>query len=194
LWRLIRQAGFEADFVGSNDSHGPADSFDLDNEGHSGFRTTDILDGLPAWLASSAPDVVLLHIGTNDILECWGSAIPAENIKKIIDLVQRYNRNVIVILAKIVPLGGHTLDFNDRYCGDGERLDQTVMALNDQLALLAASNAGVVLVDLYAILNADTDLRDGIHPNEIGQQKIAAAWFAALKPVLESNPRTRLAK
>ena len=46
-----------------------AGDFDRDHEGHGGFRTDQILAALPAWLPGNTPDWVLLHLGTNDVLQ-----------------------------------------------------------------------------------------------------------------------------
>src|SRR5947209_14639864 len=65
LWRrLVTQAGYHIDFVGSQQSGSLPDT---DNEGHSGWRIDQIAGGIDGWLATYQPDVVLLHIGTNDM-------------------------------------------------------------------------------------------------------------------------------
>ena len=50
--------------------------YDGDNEGHGGILGTNIADQnlLPAWLAATDPDVVLMHLGTNDV---WNNRSPA---------------------------------------------------------------------------------------------------------------------
>ena len=68
------------------------------------------------------------------------------------------------------------------------------MAKSTQLVVIGAGPGGyaaafyaadrgmnVTLVDLHAALNTSTDLTaDGVHPNDLGHSKIAAAYQAAL--------------
>jgi acyl-CoA thioesterase-1 len=185
LWQLIQEAGVDIDFVGTIHSDGLNNEFDTDHEGHSGFRTTDILGGLPAWLAANKPDIVLLHIGTNDIFQCWSVADVAGRIVKIIDVIHGRNPRAVILLAKIIPLGDAkalSID-DDRYCGTGKTLDELTQDLNQRLDLISALRSRVIVVDLHSALDARADLRDGTHPNESGQRKMAERWFQALKPI-----------
>jgi len=179
LWSLIRQAGFNVDFVGSIHPRGALDDeFDADHEGHGGFSTTDILKALPGWLAQNTPDVVLLHIGTNDVDRCQNIDETAKTTEQIIDVIQGHNPKVIILLAQIIPI-----DF-DGYCPTGDSVDETVRKLNQRLGRIPTVEPGVIVVDLYSALDARADLRDALHPNERGFKKMAQGWFQALKPVL----------
>jgi hypothetical protein len=48
------------------DKNGAA--FDLDHEGHYGWKTAAVRDNLAKWSESwgAAPDIALIHLGTND--------------------------------------------------------------------------------------------------------------------------------
>src|SRR5256885_14756200 len=57
LWdRLVGQAGYAVDYVGSQRSGALPDT---DNEGHSGWRIDQIASNVDGWLATYQPDVVL---------------------------------------------------------------------------------------------------------------------------------------
>ena len=183
LWQLIRQAGFDVDFVGSVNSEGaPDDEFDPDHEGHWGFSTVQILNPLPGWLALNTPDIVLLHIGTNDVHRCRSIAETAATTEDIIDVIHSHNPKAIVLLAKIIPTA------SDGYCGTGESVDETVQKLNQRLGLIPTVKPGVTVVDLHSALDARADLGDGTHPNARGFKKMAEAWFLALRPFLARKP------
>ena len=68
----------DVDFVGSLPAPGCGFSHDGENEGHGGILATNIVrnNQLPGWLSSARPDIVLMHLGTNDV---W-SNIPASTI------------------------------------------------------------------------------------------------------------------
>ena len=88
LWADLQAANYDVDFVGSRagvydksnqpaGEHNPPGSFDKDHEGHWGWRVDEILSGRPAsypgdltqWAGSHRPDVVLMHLGTNDAIQ-----------------------------------------------------------------------------------------------------------------------------
>ena len=182
LWRLIQRDGFDVDFVGSVHSQfAPHDASDADHEGHWGFLTTQILDQLPGWLEANTPDVVLLHIGTNDIGRCRDPNETAKTTERIIELIRRHNREVTVLLAKIIPID------SDGFCEPGKSLHETVRQLNRKLEAISVNKPSIVLVDLHSALNAKTHLRDVVHPNEQGFVQMAEGWFQSLKPVLGTS-------
>jgi len=68
LWDLLVNAGYDVDFVGSQDS-GSMEFADPDHEAYPGGRADEIRDGIYNWLVAHPADIILLHIGTNDINE-----------------------------------------------------------------------------------------------------------------------------
>ncbi len=67
LWAALTSAGVSATMVGtqvSAPSWAPPSS--ASHEGHPGWRTGQILARLPVW-AATQPDLLLIHLGTNDV-------------------------------------------------------------------------------------------------------------------------------
>src|SRR4051812_6467748 len=65
LYRRLTAAGVDVDFVGSmHTGHGP----DPNNEGHKGWTIAELAARVDDWLDTYEPDVILLHIGTNDMV------------------------------------------------------------------------------------------------------------------------------
>src|SRR6478752_7078592 len=76
LWDQLQNAGYtNIDFVGTLPPQGCGVSYDGDNEGHGGILATNIANQnqLPAWLSATSPDIVLMHLGTNDV---WSNIAP----------------------------------------------------------------------------------------------------------------------
>lgn len=46
-------------------------AYDGENEGHAGALATEYVrkNDLPGWLNSAKPDVILMHLGTNDVIQ-----------------------------------------------------------------------------------------------------------------------------
>ncbi|MFD5319616.1 SGNH/GDSL hydrolase family protein [Streptomyces sp. NPDC127098] len=169
LWDRLVAAGTTVDFVGSM-SNGPSSLGDRDHEGHSGWTIAGIDGNVSRWLSTYAPQTILLHIGTNDIYGPDPGGAP----NRLATLVNRITTQLPqswLFLATITPLPAW---------------DQTVRAFNATIPGLVQSqvNAGrrVRLVDMYAALT-NADIADGVHPNATGYNKMAAAWYTALRAV-----------
>ena len=55
----------------------PTEGFDHDHEGHWGWRAEEVLARIGEWAGEAKPDVVLIHLGTNDI----GNGQGIENVQ-----------------------------------------------------------------------------------------------------------------
>jgi lysophospholipase L1-like esterase len=184
LYQLLSGAGQNVDFVGSQTDGSPED-FDRNHEGHRGWRADQIRDGITGWLNSTPADVVLLHIGTNDITQNQGATSTASEIGQILDDIdawQTTHNQVWVVLARII-------NRNDFRSGTTTTLNGLIQALAD--TRIAGGNR-IVVVDMESALSYPGDLSDTLHPNDTGYGKMAAAWYAKLEIVLAllSNPDT----
>jgi lysophospholipase L1-like esterase len=172
LWQRFGPAGFTVDFVGLQ-SNGPATLGDHDHEGHSGWRI-DMLDAnIVGWLQATTPHTVLLHIGTNDVIQNTDLPNAPNRLSGLIDKITNTVPTAEVFVATIIPLGTASQE-------------AAVRTYNAAIPGLVQSkaNAGrhVHLVDMHSALTT-ADLADGIHPNAGGYDKMATAWFAALRSV-----------
>ena len=91
-------AGYEIIFVGSRSSGGEIFTHP-NHEGHGGWcasgcytNHSDILRKVDTFLSSSPPDIVLLHIGTNDINAGKRPQAIASAVNVILDKIYRYGR------------------------------------------------------------------------------------------------------
>jgi len=105
LWQKLENTGYTGlDFVGSKRSNATACNinYDPDNEGHSGFLATNIADQnlLVPWLASANPNIVLIHLGTNDI---WHKKLKAPAIlaafTKLVGQIRANNSRMKIIVS-----------------------------------------------------------------------------------------------
>ena len=182
LWIKLKNGGYYVDFVGSQDSNfggAPQNTdFDLTHEGHWGWRADELLYSVNDWASANQPDIVLLHVGTNDVLQGQSVNSTVNDISQIIDRLRAVNPNVKLLLAKLIPT---TRSENG-----------TISALNEALGGLAEQKntrqSSLTIVDQNANFNAYADTYDGVHPNEGGEEKMAAAWYQALQPLLAPAP------
>jgi hypothetical protein len=195
LWFDLLDEGFTVDFVGQRDSvfgKPPVldwypqdhDTFDRDHEGYWGWRTDEIAGIIFDATAAGKPDIVLVHLGTNDIGQMGEDGVTNAdlNLRVIIDTVRSVRPDVTILLAQVLPIGPGTSYY--------ENADQ-VDPLNDAIAAVAADmdrpESPVILVDQNSGFDLDTMMRsDGLHPNRAGEAQMSDAWLASLKPLLQS--------
>jgi len=182
LYQQLVGAGYSVDFVGSQTDGSPQD-FDRNHEGHRGWRADQIRDNVTAWLNSTPADVVLLHIGTNDITQYQGATSTVADIGQILDNINTWetaHNQVWVVLARII-------NRNDSLSGVTTTLNGLIQNLADTRI---AGGDKIVVVNMESALSYPGDLSDTVHPNDTGYGKMAAVWFAEIETLLAllSNP------
>jgi lysophospholipase L1-like esterase len=178
LWHLLLRNGYQVDFVGSEHGVGggpPAHSdFDMDHEGHSGWRADQIATHVHAWAAAASPDVVLLHIGTNDLWQRQSVASTVTDIGDIIDTLRTVNPRIRILLAQLIAQTG----------------DSFISSLNAALPALAAGKnrpeSPIILVDQFTGFDPSSMTYDGTHPNDAGDSRMADRWYEKLAPALDA--------
>ena len=172
LWQRLAAAGYRNDFVGSQ-FNGPGSLGDHDHEGHPGWRIDQIDGSITGWLNTSRPRTVLLHIGTNDILQNYNVSSAPARLSTLIDHITAAAPDADVLVATIIPLAN----------AGQESAARTFNAAVPGI-VQSKVNAGrrVHLVDMHAALNTG-DLIDGVHPTAGGYDKMAATWYSALRAI-----------
>lgn len=196
LWDSLRSNNISFDLVGTQSSG--YDFFpDFENEGHPGWRDDQIAVNIYGWLqANPNTDIILLHIGTNDL---DSSRADVQNILNQIDIFEaNFSKPIWVILARIinrVPYSSLTTTFNNNIqamavgrINNGDRLLLVDME-ND-----AGLNYSISTTPPYS----GGDMYDDLHPNASGYKKMAGLWWNALKlllpgpapapPIITSSP------
>src|SRR5512143_3413174 len=92
LYTALRNGGYGVDFVGSKTEPDYTDfAFDQDNDGYSGYTTGRLADEMDRILASYTPEVVLLDIGTNDVLQQVPMSERVANLGRIVASLRQKN-------------------------------------------------------------------------------------------------------
>ncbi|GIZ48404.1 hypothetical protein CKM354_001146600 [Cercospora kikuchii] len=148
------------------------------HEGYPGYDINQIANDTQPRLMNSIlemPNVVLLHAGTNDMVDRPGSS-PGEapdRLGKLMDMVLGTVPNVTLIVAQIIQV-----------TEESERR-ALIPQLNAQIPSTAAERVArgykVQVADLSSIGMDAVDLRDGLHPSDAGYRKMAVKWFGALQ-------------
>ncbi|MBB5866764.1 lysophospholipase L1-like esterase [Allocatelliglobosispora scoriae] len=172
LWQRLASGGYRVDLVGSQ-FNGPSSLGDHDHEGHPGWRIDQIDANITGWLQTTSPRTVLLHIGTNDVLQNYNLSGAPGRLSSLLDRITALAPAADVFVATIIPLSNSSQ----------ENAARTFNAAIPGI-VQAKANAGkhVHLVDMHSALTTG-DLIDGIHPTATGYDKMAATWYTALRAV-----------
>ncbi|MFE7271417.1 cellulose binding domain-containing protein [Streptomyces sp. NPDC057623] len=185
LWNRLLSAGHtDIDFVGTLTHQGCAQAHDGDNEGHGGELVTNVADQnlLPGRLASTRPDIVVMHFGTNDV---WSAVSPDRILAaytKLVEQMRAGNPDMKILVAQLIPM-------NPSQCA---ACAQRVVDLNAQIPGwargMSSARSPVTVVDQWTGFDTATDTYDGVHPGATGDEKIAARWYPALAALLDADP------
>lgn len=172
LWKkLVLIDGDKIDFVGSL-SGGPLDLGDPNHEGHGGWTISQLDTYAYNWMKLYQPDIVLLHIGTNDLRGGASSSEMIANLTKLIGDIYAGKPDTYVIVSSLIPI---------------VPADQTNWTnFNASIPGIAAQFRGqgykIIAIDMSQALTT-ADLADGIHPNATGNSKMAWTWYPVVSTI-----------
>lgn len=156
------------------------------HEGHSGWtiqqdddlvtgKSTATNDGVSysgkKVVADFGPHIVLIHLGTNDMYQSPTGA--PDRLGTLIDHVVAAAPNALVVVSNIIPFpsgASAVTTFNNAVPG----------------VVKQRTDAGkhVIFVDQFKGFSTSDLGSDQVHPNEGGYEKMAAAWYTAIKSYL----------
>jgi lysophospholipase L1-like esterase len=178
LYQALVGAGHSVKFVGSQ-TDGLLTDFDRKHEGHDGWRADQIRDNISGWLTTNPADIILLHIGTNDISRGDSNSSTVSEVNEILNRIDAKSTATVVFLARIINRND-TSAFRVAQTTDYNNLLQT-------LADTRSANGDLIfVVDQESALSYPADLADRVHPNDAGYVKMAQCWFTALCSYLPS--------
>ena len=196
----LRAAGIAYDFVGelryaAFGRDGVVDStFDPDHHGLAGFSNARILTG---GIVPTPPDV-LAALGVKEI-----------KVPGIADVLNKHQPDIILLMSGANGFDAPARDRLIRTIGDTsaahlfvatilaqkapragwEKVDAYNASLPAIVAAQKTAGKRITLVDMHAAITTDDLLPDGVHPNQMGMDKVAATWFAVFRASLKQTNR-----
>ena len=185
LFKLVVAASQTLTFVGSQ-SAGPATvssvTFPKSHEGHDGFTvdsgystygTAGISSLIPSPAFTTIPDIVLLHIGTNDITSTGAAAsTTSTRLDGLLTKIVGAAPKALIVVAQITPVSYTSADltsYNSKIPG----IVQTH----------ASQGQHIIAVDMSQMPKSGL-ASDGVHPNDQGYAYMANIWYTAIKGYL----------
>ncbi len=216
MYHELEQMGYNIDMVGPKGSNsntftynGETVTYDDNNAGYSGYAIQEmstkehrsgILETIQGtWyngknmIASYQPDIVLLQIGTNDILSEYNDGI-TDRLKNLVNVILQDLDSDAVIYVSTIPdidailradwLGAYGINAWGSTDAEKQQLMETVTGCIDSYntsiynLILQMQNEGkpVRFADINSVVDYQTDLYDGVHPNEAGYENMGKYW------------------
>ncbi|CAN9388714.1 unnamed protein product [Alternaria alternata] len=172
LRELVRARYHSVDFVGTQHS-GFMDN--NDNEGHEG-HTISQLQGVMRDGLQMRPNLVLLHVGTNDLArpesmaERWSDA--PNRLASLLDEVLDVCPDAVVLVAKIIQ-------------AEKMQTRANIEAFNDAVPVVVRKKLeqGFKLAVVDHSIIGPSELVDGLHPSYAGYFHMGEIWLEAIKTI-----------
>lgn len=182
LYESLIGRGNKIEFVGGTSA---GDFAQPRCEGHRGERIDEItensLEGINA-----APNIVLLHAGTNDAKDQQADYPNAHShLRGLISLIYEASPDALLFLCTIIPAdpsrynqtASHIPDFNSK--------------IPDLVAHFESRNKKIRLVDMNREFEVEKHLSDGLHPNNEGYEIMAKAFLEAIEDAEDDISNSR---
>ncbi|MFD3515697.1 GDSL-type esterase/lipase family protein [Streptomyces sp. NPDC058657] len=164
LAQMLVQDAPDVQFVGSmRDADGTR------HEGHSGWRIDQISANIERWMEQAKPNLVLLHIGTNDMDRDYQVGTAPQRLAGLIDQIHASSPNTAIVVASLVPATDRTVQ---------ARVNAYNRAIPGIVADRAQRGYRVTQVSMSTLTVADLD--DNLHPNDRGYRKMAASFHGGV--------------
>lgn len=181
----LAEQGINATFVGSVQL-----AEGLAHEGHSGWKIEDLEYCVENadWLEQAKPDVILLHIGTNDM--GWGRE-PEEmagDLRRLLgSIYAKAPKTTRTIVAQIIPIKSGLRSFYVTLPVTGKEILAEYNALiPDLVTEMKAAGYNVDYVDMWPAIQSDADFDlMGVHPTLNAAGRMADIWMTKIAEVVD---------
>ncbi len=178
------------------EANSPTDSIIVYNAGVNGNNSADLLARIDKDVLKRSPGIVILMIGTNDMLNTRNMLTLQEYEKNYQELLIKLKQKATVVVMTIPPVNSPYIikrkpELNFKENGPQERVDSA----NTIIKKLAKENK-CVLLDLHRVLlacggsgvemnsvfqnEANSGTPDGVHPTANGYRVIATAVYGTI--------------
>ena len=214
LYHGLTQKGYKIDMVGSkgvsssiyvNETSGENFEYDDENTGYSTFtiKSYNGRNGIyetlveTNCLSEKKPDIVILQIGTNNIIDNHDEDENKKDLESLIDYILENIPSTSTLFVTTIPdldpnrEEVYTWFANYRHSANWQtiypdkivkmKVDEKLQEYNSDVTLIVnkrkESGQNIRAADVFnAITDVKTQLRDGVHPNDYGYKLMGEYW------------------
>lgn len=227
LYHNLTEKGYSIDMVGPNWSWGNADytdsetsetfTYDAAHCGYSGYAIKEysgrsgILETIKNgnYLSEHSPDIVILQIGTNDVIDNHEIDSAGERLEVLADYILSNISSESALFITTIPnldpnrsdvyswFGNyrHSADWQTNYTD--EQVEENVQAqinnYNAQVKKLVEAKQTSGVTNIYygninsVVTDVKTQLGDGVHPNNVGYKLMGEYWTGVIDSYLSGE-------
>lgn len=180
LYHQLTEAGYRVNFVGHFMAQPAADLPQPLHEGHSGWKIGDLQKHMIPWLEGiDDPDIVLMHIGTNDSGDTNFHPY-VDKLDTLISTIIATRPKTHILVTTLLPRTDYP-DRNARIEADFNPYIEPLVQRHQELG------HRVHFLDMHSKLDASQetkiDMNDGLHPHKEGYVKMAEAWAEPIQQI-----------
>lgn len=170
LRQLLVENGYTIELVGSRKSGILRNNR---NEGWRGFRIDQIHTKAEKSLPLLRPNVVMINAGSNDCIQRFEIDSIGKRMESLLEMTWGASPRSTIILS--------TLLANSDTSVEAEILRANAQ-YHDLVKQKTDEGKRITLVDMHTAAGPNIDdLVDGVHPNDLGYQKMALLWFEGIR-------------
>lgn len=194
-------ANYTVNMVGSLSNGSVAGLTQPNHEGHPAYTAAQIASGVNTYLGNNPPDIILLHIGTNNFYST-GITQNTADVNTLLDSISTWAQGyygvlpageypITVYVARIIQtvqgqtgsiLNSDITTFNNDVAGiAGNRTDVRVIIVNQQTGATLTYTVDTSSTCLTTGVCSAGDMASVLHPNPSGYTKMADMWKTDLQ-------------
>ncbi len=222
LYHYLTENGYSVDMIGSkegwnttytDESTGYSFDYDDGNSGYSGYSVKSYNGRIGIYetlretnCLEQNPDIVILQIGTNNIIDNHDETENINDLSELIDFIlDNIPADSVLFVTTIPNLDPNRSDVyqwfsNYRHSADWQtQYDDEVAEANVHSALNAYNsdlkdlisqkcNPRLFFADINSVItDVKTQLADGVHPNNVGYELMGRYWADLISSFLENS-------
>lgn len=170
LRQLLIDNGYTVQMVGSRRSGTMSNNH---NEGWRGFRIDQIHNKAQKSIPLFRPNVVTINAGSNDCIQRFEIDSIGKRIDSLLEMTWDASPRSTIILSTLLP----NLDMSVE-----AKILQTNAQYLDLVERKTDEGKRIKLVDMHTAAGPNLDnLVDGVHPDDLGYQKMALLWYEGIQ-------------
>lgn len=195
IWLALTDSRHVVDMVGFRSNPGECGAamntagaqFDSDHSATAGITTTGMwvklaTDGI---YEQSMPDVVVILLGTNDLVGGASAADIMAQYTQHVDLARKANPSMAIVVATPLPISAER-------CACQSEVAAISAALPAWAQETATEASPVTVADIATDFDPQTLTDDGVHPNAEGAAVMAQAFTPVVMDAVESAEAARV--
>ena len=227
LYHNLTEKGYSIDMVGPNagwadgnysDSDtGESFTYDAAHCGYSGYAIKEypgrqgILETITngGFLKEYSPDIVILQIGTNDVIDNHDIDTAGERLDVLVSyILENISKDSSLFVTTIPDLDPNregvyqwfsnyrqSADWQTKYSDEQAEsaVHESVKKYNAQVQKLVENKRSSGVSNIYfgdvnsAITDVKTQLKDGVHPNDTGYKSMGSYWTGVISEYLSGS-------